>query len=61
MDYLVDLDNDLQALIVGAVILEQHGMVIGLFDQVHTAAIGLDVVEHFRVGDDVIDAVPVAL
>ena len=61
MDDLEDLDDDLQVVVVGTEFGAQHRVLEGLFDQVHTAAVGLDVMQHFGVGDDVVDAIPVFL
>ena len=61
MDDLVNLDDDLQFVVVGPEFGAQHRVLVGLFDHVHAAAVGLDVMQHFGVGDDVVNAIPVFL
>src|SRR5579885_2418769 len=61
MDNLEHVDDELIAVVVGAELGPQDRVVERVGDNLHLAAATLDVLEHFGVCNDVVDAVPVVL
>src|SRR6266516_1859792 len=61
MDYLVDSNHNLEIMVICSEFCLLHRVVIGHLNDVHRATISLNVLQHLRIGYDIVDAVPVVL